>query len=87
MPLANIVSEMVEGRIEWHLCRFTASPLVRSYPYGPIDMEHGFNRIVFAKERGFMLRRAMHIWTMRKEALTPEILLNLYREAMALPAG
>jgi hypothetical protein len=85
---ANIAYEQEDGRFRWNLYSFHAAMLGGNYAYGPIRREHGFERRHFLnrQERRLMQDRATHVWSMGTHGpLTPEMLLVLFAEAMALP--
>jgi hypothetical protein len=82
--LANIVSELRDGRVEWSILRFRPSGLGR-YELGPLDAEHGFGPEVFRRERYPMLIPGLRLWTMDRQLLSAEALLALFRAALALP--
>ncbi|MBO4273341.1 serine/threonine-protein kinase [Microbispora triticiradicis] len=83
-PVANIVCEMQDGRLEWFLLRFSVNPIVRLHVYnlGPADSEHGFPEPVFFDQRPYMLMGGMHVWQKRQQRLTPALVVQLLVEAM-----
>ncbi len=85
IPLANIVSELRDGRIEWFLLRFRASGFGRYRSPVDLDIEHGFPQEVFRRERFRMLHPAVHIWSMNRQPLSAETFLTLFQAALALP--
>jgi len=89
-PLANIVCEMRQGRLEWRQTRYRRMALVGgNYTLGPDDRRHGFaqglffNRDVFP----FAMRSSggIHVFTTESTTLSPEIVRDLYEAALALP--
>jgi hypothetical protein len=81
-PAANIVCELIDGRLTWSLLRFKASGRTGEYKYGPRDQLHGFHRVNFVQQRQYMLFPGMHVWTLEKTPLTPDVILDLLRGAI-----
>ena len=81
--MANIVAEILEGRIVWRLYRFQAG-FVRTYTFGPMDRPHGFSRNDFhdPQERAMMINPIVNVWSVTKNVLTAESVLALYLEIM-----
>lgn len=70
------------------LGRQAVSDLQTSYDYGPRDRDHGLAESHFRdpRQRGFMLSRPMHVWSISiNQQLAPETLVDLFSEVMALP--
>jgi hypothetical protein len=82
-PLANIVCELCDDRLQWSVLRFTASGLAGRYEYGPRDRPHGFHRQIFARQRAHMIRSGMHVWNMQRTPLTTDSVVELLREAIS----
>ncbi|MFD9946267.1 protein kinase [Nonomuraea sp. NPDC059023] len=82
--LGNIVCEVYENRLIWHLLRFEEWPNLRSYDYGPRDRPHGFRRQDFEQQRGLMLQTGTQVWTLQKTKLTPDAVMDLFKEAIEL---
>lgn len=90
---ANVVYEQRhDGRWVWNLYRFRANAFgdASRYQFGPTDCLHGFDRRNFLDpiQRAYMVRSpGLHVWQTNLEQLAPDILLRLFREAVALQAA
>jgi hypothetical protein len=89
---ANLVCEQVDDRLAWQVYKFRS--LVRpdryrsgGHAYGPCGRTHGLEEDHFfdPRERAIMLRPVRHVWSKTVTTLTAETLLELFREAVALP--
>ncbi len=87
--MANAVYEEVAGRLCWQLYRFNALGLLRpgSYILGPPDGPHGFTSETFARERPHMLSQAIHVFRTTRVPLDPEVIVELYSEALTMRRG
>ncbi len=84
---ANLVYERVDDRLAWQICKFRSGPVPPDrYPYGPYGRTHGLRHGEFfdPRERSFMLRPGMHVWSKTVTTLTAETLLELFQEAVDL---
>lgn len=83
----NIVYEEIDGRNCWIEYAFEAGAVIQHYGYGPRDRAHGLDPNVFQdrEHRAAMLAPIMHVWTLRKTVFSPERIMSLFQEAMALP--
>ncbi len=84
---ANVVYEQVNDRFGWQIYRFNSGPVPpQRYRYGPYGRTHGLRHGEFfdPRERGFMLRPVMHVWSKKVTPLTAETLLELFQEAVDL---
>jgi hypothetical protein len=84
---SNLVYEQVGERLGWQVYRFRAS-MVRpdKYTYGPYGRTHGLSHRDFFGRWGryLMIHSAMHTWQKSVVQLTPETLLDLFKEAVEL---
>jgi hypothetical protein len=84
---ANLVYERIGDRLGWQVYRFRPGMVAPDkYPYGPYGRTHGLSYDDFFGKWGrpFMVNPAMHVWQKSVVQLTPEILLELFREAVDL---
>jgi hypothetical protein len=82
---ANLVCERSGDRLVWSALQFRASGFASArYDLGPIDRTHGFTQSRFIEQRTYMLRTAMHIWSVTTTTLTPDVLLRFLRSAIDL---
>jgi hypothetical protein len=84
---ANLVYEQIGDRLGWQVYRFRAGMVAPDkYPYGPYGRTHGLSYDDFFGQWGryFMVNPAMHVWQKSVAQLTPEALLELFREAVDL---
>ncbi|MEX1046988.1 MAG: serine/threonine-protein kinase [Actinomycetota bacterium] len=81
---ANIVLEDVDGRIAWVLYRFVPNKTVHNYPFGSRDNLHGLQEHDFRKHRQFMRDNVTHVFDTRRILLTPQLLKELYAEALQI---
>jgi hypothetical protein len=85
---ANLVYEQVADRLGWQVYRFRigmAPP--HKYTFGPYGRTHGLRQSDFFGQWGryFMVHPAsFHSWQKAVVLLTPEALLELFREAVDL---
>lgn len=88
LNVGNIVYEQIGERLEWNLYRFRAGivPPDRYARYGPWGRVHGLSRELFfdPRERGVMVRPAMHVWQKDVRRLDSSSVLSLFREAVEL---
>jgi hypothetical protein len=83
-PAGNVVCELQGSRMTWWLVRFVSSAFVGgNYQYGPVGIPHGFEEVLFADQRPYMVRSGRHVWQMSKEPLTPEQVVRLLNESIA----
>jgi hypothetical protein len=84
---ANVIYEQIGDRMGWQVYRFRPG-LARpdTYTFGPYGRNHGLRHTDFFGRWGrpFMLNRAMHAWQLSVAQLTPQALLDLFREAVVL---
>jgi hypothetical protein len=87
---ANVVYEQDNDHFSWRVYRFRASGMVTpdNYRYGPYGRSHGLRKSDFfhPHERHYMLHPVMHVWTKTVIPLTTDTLLELFQEAVDLPA-
>jgi Protein kinase domain len=84
---ANLVYEQIGDRLGWQVYRFRPGMVAPDkYPYGPYGRMHGLSHEDFFGQWGryFMVNPAMHVWQKSVVQLTPETLLDLFREAIDL---
>jgi hypothetical protein len=84
---ANLVYERADDRLAWRIYKFRNSIVTPDrYPYGPYGRTHGLRHGEFfdPRERYFMLRPVMHVWSKIVTTLTAETLLELFQEAVDL---
>lgn len=84
---ANLVYEQVGDRLAWQIYKFSSGLVPPGkYRYGPYGRTHGLGRREFLdpRERSFMLRPVMHVWSKTVTTLTAETLLDLFQEAVDL---
>ena len=84
---ANLVYERVDDRLAWQIYKFRSGLVPPDrYPYGPYGRTHGLRHGEFfdPRERSFMLRPVMHVWSKTVTTLTAETLLELFQEAVDL---
>jgi serine/threonine protein kinase len=83
---ANIVYEVVGGRLVWQLYSFRYGGLSRHYDYGPTDRDHGLMQRHFLdrNERAYMLHPCLHVWNLKKEDLTAEAIVEMFGRALEL---
>lgn len=84
---ANLVYEQVDDRLAWQIYKFRSGIVPPDkYPYGPYGRTHGLRHGEFfdPRERSFMLRPVMHVWSKTVTTLTAETLLELFQEAVNL---
>lgn len=87
LALANVVYEIQDGEFGWVLYRFRAQIGLAQYGLGPMDRPHGLLRSDFDEHRRHMLGNAAHIFRTTRSALTSEVFVELFVEAMNLPGN
>ena len=85
---ANVAYEEKDGRFRWQAYKFhreTDRDLPR---YGPVGRTFGLYHGDFLSEyeRERMLRPVRHVWTMMQAPLSPNLVLQLFQEAVDLQA-
>ncbi|WP_405586316.1 serine/threonine-protein kinase [Streptomyces sp. NBC_01092] len=84
-PHANILCEKEpEGRLSWHIVQFEASPYIPYYSKGPRDRAHGLSREQFIADRYEILRADSNSWTMTKQKLNSDVILELLGDLISL---
>jgi hypothetical protein len=80
--LANLLSEVSEGRVVWNLIRFTCLESTGHYQYWPKETERGMRTLSF--EEYLREGRAPGV-SEKKSGFTADSLVKLYAEALSLP--
>jgi hypothetical protein len=84
---ANLIYERVDDRLAWQIYKFRSGLVPpERYPYGPYGRTHGlrYGEFFDSRERSFMLRPVMHVWSKTVTTLTAETLLELFQQAVDL---
>ena len=75
------------NRLAWQIYKFRSGLVPpERYPYGPYGRTHGlrYGEFFDSRERSFMLRPVMHVWSKTVTTLTAETLLELFQQAVDL---
>ena len=84
---ANLIYERVDDRLAWQIYKFRSGIVPpERYSYGPYGRTHGlrYGEFFDSRERSFMLRPVMHVWSKTVTTLTAETLLELFQQAVDL---
>lgn len=85
--LANLVFEAKSRvRHEWWIYQFKAQAALKDYPLGPGRRVHGLAVDDFVAHRRYMRTGVTHIFIVIKRPLVPETVVELFAEALDLPA-
>jgi hypothetical protein len=76
---AHLIYERVDDRLAWRIYKFRSGLVPpERYPYGPYGRTYGlrYGEFFDSRERSFMLRPVMHVWSKTVTTLTAETLWN-----------